>query len=126
LSSERHEIEGTVAGRIDAESAFLCYHGGAMARMGVARHIVVEWIPFERVMFRERLPMPGAAVHEIQAFELAEIDSGTRLRRMCGNMEGPSYKRALLRPLIGMLRKQMLGGMENFREAVEAAVPAPH
>ena len=120
FSSERHEIEGTVDGRIDASSAFLCYHGGAMDRLGVARHIVVEWRPFERVVIRERLPMPGRSVHELQAFDLTEIDGGTRLRRTCGSMSGPAYKRLLARGLLGLIKRQMIDGMRAFGQAVEA------
>lgn len=126
FTSERHEIEGTVGGRIDADSAFLCYHGGAMDRLGVARHIVVEWRPFDRVVIREKFPMPGAPVHELQAFELIEIETGTRLLRRCGSLTGPAYKKVFARTFVGVLRKMMLDGMQQFRDAVEESLtPAP-
>lgn len=124
MTSERHEIEGTVGGRIDADSAFLCYHGGAMdRRLGVARHIVVEWRPFDRVVIRERFPLPGAPVQEFQAFDLTETDHGTRLRRRCGSLTGPVYKKILARAFVGVMRKQLLNGMQQFRDAVEESVP---
>lgn len=126
FASDRQEIEGTVGGRTEASSAFVCYHGGAMGRLGPGRHLIVEWRPFERVVIRESLPLPGTPVQEFQAFELEETDTGTRLRRMCGSLTGPGYKRMLARAFVGGLRKQMIGGLDRFRDAVEESVtPAP-
>ncbi len=122
FSSERQEVEGPVGGRTAPSSTFVCYHGGAMDRLGVGRHIIVEWHPFERVVIRETFPMPGAPVQELQAFELSETETGTRLRRTCGNLSGPAFKRLMARAFLRMLRKQMDEGMHRFREAVEMSV----
>jgi uncharacterized protein YndB with AHSA1/START domain len=123
FSSARQEIEGAVDGRTGTSSTFVCYHGGAMDRLGLGRHIVVEWRPFERVVIRESLPLPGTPVHELQAFTLDETEAGkTRLRRMCGSLTGPGYKRVLARTMVGALRKQMIGGLDRFRAAVETSL----
>ena len=120
--SERQEVDGPVNGRTAPSSTFVCYHGGAMDRLGVGRHIIVEWRPFERVVIRETLPMPGTPVQELQAFELSETESGTRLRRTCGSMTGPTFKRFMARAFVQLLRKQMNEGMHRFKEAVEVSV----
>ncbi len=122
FQSESQEIEGTVGGRTDANSTFVCYHGGMMDMLGVGRHVIVEWRPFERVVFREGIPLPGPALHEMQSFELEEIESGTRLRRMCGSMTGPALGRLMARMLVPPLRKQMVNGMERFRVEVEKSL----
>lgn len=122
FSSERQEIEGAVGGRIAPDSTFVCYHGGAMDRLGVGRHIIVDWRPFERVVIRESFPMPGTAVQELQAFELSDTETGTRLRRTCGSLSGPAYKRLLARAFLRALRRQMDEGMRRFQEAVEMSV----
>jgi uncharacterized protein YndB with AHSA1/START domain len=122
FGSERQEIDGPVAGRTAPDSTYVCYHGGAMDLMGVGRHIIVEWRPFERVVIRESLPMPGAPVQELQGFELSETETGTRLRRMCGSMSGPAYKRLLARAFLRALRKQMDEGMTRFQQAVEMSM----
>ena len=124
MGSERMELEGVVDGRTDASSTYVCYHGGVMAKMGgPARHVVVEWRPFERVVFSESLPMPGTPVREMQGFELQATPTGTHLRRICGNMTGPSYKRAIARLMLGSLKKQMIEQLQVFREAVEESIP---
>ena len=125
FQSERQEVEAPVDGRTDATSAFLCYHGGMLGKSGPAHHVIVEWRPFDRVVFKESLPMPGAPVHELQAFEFSDIPTGTRLRRLCGNMTGPTYKRALSRVVLRALRSQMRDGMDHFRQAVEESLGAP-
>ena len=123
FGSERQEVESPVGGRTAPDSAYLCYHGGAMDRLGVGRHIIVEWRPFERIVIRETFPMPGVPVQEMQAFELSETEAGTRLRRVCGNMSGPAYKQLMARAFLRMLRKQMDEGLQNFKAAVEESVP---
>lgn len=122
FGSERQEVEGSVGGRTAPSSTFVCYHGGAMDRLAVGRHIIVEWRPFERVVIRETLPMPGAPVQELQAFELSETDTGTRLRRTCGSLSGPAYKQFMARAFLRMLRKQINEGSQRFKEAVEMSV----
>lgn len=124
FSSERQEVEGPVGGRTAPSSTFVCYHGGAMDRLGVGRHIIVEWQPFERVVIRESFPMPGTPVQELQAFELFETETGTRLRRTCGSMSGTAFKRLMARAFLRMLRKQIDEGMHRFREEVEMSVPS--
>lgn len=42
FKSERQEIEGTVGGRTDANSTFVCYHGAMMDKLGAGRHVIVE------------------------------------------------------------------------------------
>lgn len=123
FKSERQEIEGLVGGRTDANSAFVCYHGGMMDKLGAGRHVIVEWRPFERVVFREGLPLPGPPLHELQSFEFEEIGGGTRLRRKCGNMTGPALGRLVARMFVRALRTQMVDGLERFRVEVEKSVP---
>ena len=124
FSSERQEVEGQVGGRTAPNSTFVCYHGGAMDVLGVGRHIIVEWRPFERVVIRETFPMPGAPVQELQAFDLIETETGTRLRRTCGSVAGPAFKRLMARAFLRFLRTQMNEGMHQFRDAVEMSLPS--
>lgn len=126
FKSERQEIEGTVRGRTDANSTFVCYHGGMMDRLGAGRHVIVEWRPFERVVFREGIPLPGPPLHELQSFEFEDIENGTRLRRRCGNVTGPALGRLVARKVMAaLLRNQMAAGMERFRVEVEKSLEQP-
>lgn len=125
FKSERQEIEGMVGGRTGASSTFVCYHGGMMDKIGGGRHVIVEWRPFERVVFREGLPLPGPPLHELQSFEFEEIAEGTRLRRRCGNLTGPAWGRLIARTFVRALRPQMIDGMERFRVEVEKSLEQP-
>ena len=125
FKSERQEIEGVVGGRTGATSTFVCYHGGMMDKLGGGRHVIIEWRPFERVVFREGLPLPGPPLHELQSFEFEEIEGGTRLRRKCGNLTGPAWGRLLARTLVRGMRTQMIDGMERFRVEVEKSLHHP-
>jgi hypothetical protein len=123
FGSRRQEIEGTVGGRTRTESAFICYHGSHGDR--AARHVIVDWRPFERVVIRENLPMPGPATHELQAFELEETASGTRLRRSAGHLTGPAPYRAVARVFWRGIRRTATRQLSQFRDAVEASLEKP-
>ena len=116
--SDRQEIEGSVDGRTDTSSAFVCYHGDK-----VARHVIVEWRPFQRVVIRERAPLPGPPAYDLQAFELEEVENGTRLRRVVGRPTGPGVYRLIARMFFRAYRAEAIRGVERFRDLVEASLP---
>lgn len=116
--SDRQDIEGSVDGRTDASSAFVCYHGDK-----VARHVIVEWRPFQRVVIRERAPLPGPPAFVLQAFELEEVEKGTRLRRVAGRPTGPGLYRLIGRVFYRAYKAEATRGMERFRDQVEASLP---
>lgn len=120
FGSKRTEIEGAVDGRTAADSVFVCYHGAGSDKAG--RHVIVEWRPFERVVIREGLSLPGATVHDLQAFELEDTADGTRVRRTVGRLTGPAPYRMLGRAFWRAIRKVSVGGLERFRDDVEASL----
>ncbi len=85
--------------------------------------MIVEWRPFERVVIREGLSLPGATVHDLQAFELEETEDGTRLRRMVGRLTGPAPYRVIGRALWRAIRRSAVGGLQRFQTEVEASLP---
>jgi uncharacterized protein YndB with AHSA1/START domain len=121
FGSKRTEIEGSVDGRTTADSVFVCYHGSKSDRAG--RHVIVEWRPFERVVIREGLSLPGAAVHDLQAFELQDTPGGTRVRRVVGRLTGPAPYRLIGRAAWRVLRSNAVRGLQQFRDDVEASLP---
>lgn len=121
FGSKRTEIEGSVDGRTATDSVFVCYHGSKSDKAG--RHVIVEWRPFERVVIRESLSLPGASVHDLQAFELEETADGTRVRRMVGQLTGPAPYRLIGRAFWRAIRRVSIGGLQRFRDDVEASLP---
>jgi len=118
FGSDRQEIEGSVDGRTNADSAFVCYHGDK-----VVRHVIVEWLPFQRVVLRERAPLPGPPAHALQSFEIQEVESRTRLRRVAGRPTGPGPYRLIARMFYRAYRAEAIRGLERFRDEVEGSLP---
>jgi uncharacterized protein YndB with AHSA1/START domain len=121
IGSKRTEIEGAVDGRTGADSVFVCYHGMSAEKAG--RHVIVEWRPFERVVIREGLSLPGATVHDLQSFELEDTESGTRVRRVVGRLTGPAPYRVFGRAFWLAIRRVSVRGLHRFRDEVEASLP---
>ncbi len=121
FGSRRTDIEGSVDGRIAADSVFVCYHGSKSDKAG--RHVIVEWRPFERVVIREGLSLPGATVHDLQAFELEETADGTRVRRVAGRLTGPAPYRWIGRALWRVIGIAAARGLQRFRDEAEASLP---
>jgi uncharacterized protein YndB with AHSA1/START domain len=120
FGSARTEIEGAVDGRTAEDSVFVCYHGLKSDKAG--RHVIVEWRPFERVVIRESLNLPGAAVSDLQAFELEDSTTGARVRRMVGQLTGPAPYRLLGRAFWKVLHRSAVGGLRQFRDDVETSL----
>ena len=118
IGSDRQEVEGSVDGRTNPDSAYVCYHGKM-----TTRHVIVEWQPFQRVVIRERYPLPGPPAHGMQAFELEEVGNGTKLRRVVGRITGPGLYRLVGRVFLRSLRSEVTRGLERFRDQVEASLP---
>ena len=121
FGANRMEIEGSVDGRTTADSAFVCYHGKESDK--ASRHVIVEWRPFERVVFRESLSLPGATVHDLQAFELSDAEAGTRVRRLAGRLTGPAPYRLIGRALWRAIGIAATRSLQRFRDEVEASLP---
>ena len=103
--------------RVGVGSEYVCWHGEASAPQAV-----VEWRPFERMVVRQTLPMPGrkpASVHLDLRFEV--IEGGTRLTQRTARREGPRSKRAMALLFLRLNRKKAQAALDAFRDMVEAS-----
>ena len=114
--ADRTELDSSAA-RVGVGSEYVCWHGQAAARQAV-----VEWRPFERMVVRQTLPMPGrkpAWVHLDFRFE--PIEGGTRLRQLTARRGGPRSKQALAAMFVRLNNKKAQASLDAFRDLVEAS-----
>ena len=110
---DRIEITDRSGGRTAPGSVYQCYHGG-----GVVSQVVLEWKPFERIVFQFVLPVPFKGTTGMMEIRLEPFEGGTRLRQIFSKTSGPVLGRLLGdRFLKGMDLKADLDGLRQRLEA---------
>lgn len=112
IGSERQEVQGRQNGRIAADSAFQCFHGDR-----VVTQTILEWIPFERVVTRDRVI---ADVHVLTEYELRAEGEATRLFQRVGRPSGNLLLRGIVGFGLARMRKAAIRDLDAFARVVEA------
>ena len=125
MGSDRQEVLDRRQGRIAEGSVFQCYHGDR-----ILPQVILEWKPFQRVVTRDLLPVPGGTSHLVSVFELHPIEGGTRLVQQAGRLTGPALGRTVSRIVLRASRKSFQRDIDAFArriqaEALSRGVPAP-
>ncbi|MBW3667393.1 MAG: SRPBCC family protein, partial [Actinobacteria bacterium] len=113
--SDRFEVLNRKDGRVGLASVYQCYHGKQLVSQ-----VVVEWRPFERLVLRTRMPLPGKPTYADLDCRLEPMPEGTRLTTVFARVSGPALKRMAANLMLKMMRKRNLRDLEAFRDAVEA------
>lgn len=111
---DRQEILDRQAGRIGEGSTYKCYHG----KMAIPQ-LVLEWRPFEHVLLRQQMPLPGRPVHTLIDFRLTLTEGGTSLEQTVTRPTGTPIKRSLARAIIKMRADRTRRDMSEFRNRIE-------
>jgi hypothetical protein len=122
IGSDSYEVVDRKKGRVGSGSTYQCYHG----KMTVAQ-LVMEWLPFERVVLQQLIPMPGRRpTQTILDLQFAPIDEGTRLSHSATRPTGPLLQRSLAKLMMTARRGRAQAGMDEFRDRILEDYTANH
>lgn len=112
MGSDRQEILGREHGRIDAGSAYHCYHGDRLVNQ-----TVLEWQPFEHMLTEDTMPVPKVTI--LVEYSLEAVQEGTCLTISFSKSRGPWPARALCDQAMRGMAKQTEQNIAAFRKVVE-------
>jgi len=126
IGSERMEVVNRDGGRITSGSVYHCFHGKQ-----VVPQTVLEWQPFERVITKDRLPVPLMEIFVYQEYRLEPDPPGTRFSVLISRPQGPLLGKVMAERVLKGMESQGNEDMRAFKNQIEtdakyrAAVPAP-
>jgi hypothetical protein len=94
---------------------YLCYHGDK-----VVPQTIIEWTPFERVITRDRVPVPVPNTYLLAEYRLEPTASGTILSHSYALMDRPWLGQLLCRLTLPSMHAQGQKDLEAFRDRIEA------
>lgn len=115
LAATKVEIVGRVGGRIGTGTVYECYHGG-----GVAPQLVLEWQPFERMLFQFDAPVPVRGTRAMWELRLEPSGDGTRATQTFSKPTGPILGRFFATKMLRMLAAKVRSDMASFKTHIEA------
>lgn len=122
IGSDSYEIVDRKNGRVGAGSTYQCYHG----KMTVIQ-LVMEWLPFERVVLQQLIPIPGRRpTHTIIDLRFSVTDEGTRFSQTATKPIGPLLQRSLARLMLTARRSRTQADMDEFRKQIVDDYTAGH
>lgn len=122
IGSDSFEVVDRKNGRVGAGSTYQCYHG----KMTVTQ-LVMEWLPFERVVLQQLIPIPGRRpTHTIIDLQFSITDEGTRFSQTATKPTGPLLQRSLARLMMTARRSRTQADMDEFRGQILEDYAADH
>jgi len=122
IGSDSYEVMDRKNGRVGAGSMYQCYHGKM-----IVSQLVMEWLPFERVVLQQLIPIPGRrATQSIIDLKFGPIDEGTRFTQTATKPTGPLLQRSLARVMMTARRSRTKADMDGFREQIIEHYAANH
>jgi hypothetical protein len=112
--SDRIDLSNLASGRISEGSEYRCYHGDQ-----VVRQTILEWLPFERMVSLDLLPVPFPNTTCLTEYRLEPTSTGTSLYKSYSKARGPLAGRVMANAYIKNNARQTLKGVEYFKEYVE-------
>lgn len=120
--SDNYEVMDRKNARVGAGSTYQCYHGKM-----IVTQLVMEWLPFERVVLQQVAPIPGRRpTQAILDLRFAETDAGTRLSMTVTKPTGPLVQRTLARVMMTARRDRTQADMDEFRDRIVEDYRANH
>jgi len=126
IGSDRQVIEARKGGRVSEGSVYRCYHGEMLIRQ-----TVIAWIPFERVITQDLIPVPFSHISAYVEYRLFPSENGTRLVQAVSKaITGPYLARLITNAGLPARREQFDHHIQTFKKQIEAdysqqaAVPA--
>ena len=114
IGSDRYEVMDRENGRVAPGSTYQCYHGKM-----IVRQLVMEWLPFERVVLQQLIPMPGSRpTQSIIDLEFVDSDDGTRFTQTATKPTGPLLQRSLARLMMSARRNRTQADINEFRDRI--------
>ncbi len=98
---DRIEITDRAGGRTAPGSVYQCYHGG-----GVVSQLILEWQPFERIVFQFVVPVPFKGTTGMMELRLEPLETGTRLTQIFAKTSGPILGRIMGNRFFGAMKLQ--------------------
>lgn len=114
-TAERQEVTERVAGRVGEGSTFVCYHGSR-----VVPQLILEWHPFQRMVTKDRIPVPIGTAYVHSELLLEPTASGTRLNQIIARAVGPAPLRLLTRRVLRSQAKAFQRDLDAFARVIEA------
>lgn len=121
LGGVKVEIERRRAGKIAEGSLYQCYHGDALIS-----NVILEWQPFERLVFQFGMPVPIKGVIGMVEARLEPIDAGTRLSQTYAKCQGPLAGRVMAEMGLKSMAGRFEAQMTEFKAIIEADFAARH
>jgi hypothetical protein len=115
LGTARLGYSDRKAGRVDLGTVIACYHGEHATML-----TVLEWLPFERVLYDSVMHLPVSSASLLSEFFLQPIEGGVRLRQAFGAPRGPWLGRTLARGVLGTMSSRMQKDLDAFKALIEA------
>ena len=114
IGSDSYEVQGRKGGRVAAGSTYQCNHGKM-----IVTQLVLEWLPFERVVLQQLIPLPGRRpTQTIIDLQFGQIVEGTRFSQTVTKPTGPLFRRALAKMIMTVRRGRAEADMDEFRERI--------
>ena len=113
MGVDRYEVVGRKGGRLAVGTEYQCFHG-----KGHTPQVVVEWIPFERIVTEDRLPLPGESFL-IGDYRIERTERGSRLYQVLAWSRGPWWARLMARAIMATMRGRAQRDLDRFARHVE-------
>lgn len=122
IGSDRYELLDRTGGRVAEGSTYQCYHGKM-----IVTQLVMEWLPFQRVVLQQLIPMPGQRpTRTIIDLQFAQVDEGTRFSQTVTKPTGPLVQRSLAGLMMRARRSRTKADMDEFRDRIVEDYRAHH
>jgi len=115
LGGAKIEIEKRRSGQIGEGSLYQCYHGE-----GLISNLILDWRPFERVVFQFNMPVPIKGVIGMVEAKLETVEGGTLLTQIYSKCTGPLAGRVMAEMGLKSMSGRFEVQMAEFKAAVEA------
>jgi hypothetical protein len=121
VGSDSYDVADRRGARVAEGSTYQCYHGNM-----TVKQLVLDWRPFQRVVLRQMVPLPGKPTTSIIEFRFEETANGTRFTETVAKPTGPPVQRLLATAMMTARRKRSQTDLEAFRDQVTADYLASH
>ncbi len=113
IGAERVEVIQRSNGRLAEGSIYQCYHGDRLVPQ-----TILEWQPFERMVVSELGPFfPNNP--SINEYNLKRVEGGTLLTKTFSEPSGPMFGQIMLKMMMPVFSRMMLGMFDQFKQTVE-------
>lgn len=119
IGSDRQVLTGKGSGRLGQGDVYDCYHGDV-----VVPSLILEWLPFTRILTRDLIHVPGSTVYLLVDYTLQPTEGGTTLTMAAARPTGPKLGRAVFPTVLPKLMQGVETALGLFKERLEAEAMA--